>query len=342
MSSCYFCENPPEAELWWKWQEAPDEARDLVDSEKIKDLQLHMEKHRSPQPRRPGPWRARQYEKAARKLSQRQKNILRLLRGGGGLSAAQLTSFLFAEPQKSEHSKVGQDLRILLRSQFVYRLFLEHLPGEGPRPPKTPALYFLGKSARVVLETPIQKRKDWFEEIGDFQSWNGPYETWRKNERASLVASSFGEARPQGLRTRGLRLTVSDPLLGKITVEPESRILARYQEETFSLFLFNENHLRDPQDELERVLRFSALQRNGSAGKLSLALLPVESAARGKALLEVGSSRTLPRKTLILLSPLEEIQSANPSWRSLVHNQSAQLEQFFQILLGKKERSEAQ
>lgn len=336
-NNCPLCQadrsDPRWDQLWWAWHEKDPglEEKGANLGLSPEEIQAHMKKHRSPQPPHPRLWRARDY--SADDLSERERSILLLLWRGQPLSSEDLALLLLG-PKKSDRSQMDRTLRSLLAKQMIYRLFLEHLPGPGARPKRSPALYMLGKSSRVVLKKKLRKRKDWFESLDDFPSWQDPYRSWQKNSRAAQIFSALPEIDllPGGLLSQQSFL-LNDPLLGKTRFRPESCLAVSSQEGRFLLTLLRDRPLNDPRKAIEEAVRFAALQRSGQLGKIpSLALLTTSDRERGKELIQLGEGTTFSKNSLVLLAPWSEIEKGNPRWRSLYHNQSGHLKDFLALL----------
>jgi len=285
-NNCPLCEadhsDPRWDQLWWSWQE--DRERALREGESLgvseEEIRRHMDKHRSAQPPHPKIWRANNY--SAEGLSKREKEILFLLHRGAPLSSEDLALLLLGR-EKTDRVKIDKALRSLLSQQMVYRLFLEHLPGSGTRPRGTPALYLLGKSARVVFQKKLRKKKDWFESLDDFPSWRDPYRLWQKNSRAAEIFSASGlQLLPGGL-LKEQSFLFHDPLLGKTRFRPEGCLLVSEAEQRFLIFLIRDKPMQPPERAIEEASRFAALQRSGAlGGKPSLALLTTSDRQRGR------------------------------------------------------------
>ena len=90
--------------------------------------------------------------------------------------------------------------------------------------------------------------------------------------------------------------------------------------------------LRDrPETEktVEDCLKIAALQRAQKNREPLLGILPVRSSERGLEILRAGEGHTLPADSLVLIAPWQEIHGGGPRWRSLCHNQSGYIADFF-------------
>jgi hypothetical protein len=146
-----------------------------------KDIENHFKAHRVKQPKADAPLSGKESLQLAEKLPPRLRQILLLLQKNPGLSLEQISVSLYLkENKKSALKSASRDLKRLMINNLIYRIFLEDIEGEGPRPRlESPALYFLGINARAYIQKTIKrspvKREEWLASSTDLSSWNKPY-----------------------------------------------------------------------------------------------------------------------------------------------------------------------
>lgn len=140
------------------------------------------------------------------KLTVRQRAIVELVYRVRALSAEQLGLLFHLQGNKAAAlTAANRDLRKLVRSDLVYRVYLEHLPGAGPRPrQEVPALYYLARQARPHIKETTgrwpQKREEWVDVVGDLDEWQAPYELWLHSQVPSLLYPQLEAGDEAGVR----------------------------------------------------------------------------------------------------------------------------------------------
>lgn len=317
---------------WSAWADGGAQAvRALYRARQIeveeKTVKQHYWRHRPRQgpPRRlPG----REAMRLWQRMPDRRRQVVSLLCRAPGMSARQVADlcYLGQKPQTAMPAAL-RDLRILQKQGFLFQVFLEHLPGGGPRPAGAPGLYFPGVQARISMQlekgSPGKRRHDWWDRTGDWKSWTEAWDHWQRAEIRNLI---FGQlpilgsgfrGRP-GLRVdwagiydrRRASFLFQDPLLGRTRFQADGLIGMSTNEGTVPVFI-QMDRLSLPVDEVvRRAAALAALHRSGQlderfdlpAGARALLLVISDSAERVPLLRRRAGHLTVAGDSPVLVS----------------------------------------
>ena len=244
---------------------------------------------------------------AANKLTSRRQAVLALLFRCPGMSVRQISDLIYlGENPGSALPSALRDLRYLQRRGFLFQVFLEQIPGGGPRTSSGhPGLWFPGRHSRPFFRQ-IQGRaarlgKEWWSGVGDWDSWQEAYQCWQRAEDRALLLSQLpllgrGYRGGAGMRVDWAGIydhdqasfRFPDPLLGMTRFRAESVLGVSVAEGTVPIFLQHDRGSRPLEDVADQASRLAALHRSGElegrfdlpAGARSLLLLLTDSPDR--------------------------------------------------------------